>query len=89
MITLYRKNCISSPTPCAMLEDGRRSEDTTMRKITDMVSESFIWGVGITKPRPGQERRAAVYITAILVFAVLAAAGMFFLLKDHMTVGPH
>jgi len=37
-----------------------------MRRLTEVVSESFIWGVGITHPKPGQERRAALYITATL-----------------------
>lgn len=49
-----------------------------MRNLTEIVSESFIWGVGITRPRPGQERRAAIYITAILVGTILAAVGSFF-----------
>jgi hypothetical protein len=58
--------------------------ETAMRKVTDMVSEGFIWGVGITRPRLGQEHRAAQYITAILGLAVFGAMGMFFILKDHL-----
>lgn len=48
-----------------------------MKSLTEVVSESFIWGVGITRPRPGQERRAAIYITATLAGTVLAAVGFF------------
>jgi hypothetical protein len=48
-----------------------------MKHLTEYVSESFIWGIGITRPRPGQERRAAIFITATLAASVLAAAGMF------------
>ena len=51
-----------------------------MRALTDLISESFIWGVGITRPRPGHERRAALFITGTLVGSVLAAAGAFLLL---------
>lgn len=51
-----------------------------MRSLTNVVSESFIWGVGITRPKPGQERRAAIYITATLAGTVIAAAGVFLLL---------
>ena len=51
-----------------------------MRRLTEFVSESFIWGVGITQPRPGQERRAALYITATLAGTILAVVGAFFFL---------
>lgn len=51
-----------------------------MRSLTEIVSEGFIWGVGITRPKPGKERRAAMYITAILVGTVLTTAAFFFLL---------
>ncbi|RZU40106.1 hypothetical protein [Edaphobacter modestus] len=51
-----------------------------MRRLTDLVSESFIWSVGITRPRPGQERVAALYITLTLIASLLAAAGIFLLL---------
>lgn len=51
-----------------------------MRRLAEMVSEGFIWGVGITRPKPGQERRAALYITATLVGSLAAAVGVFFLL---------
>jgi len=49
-----------------------------------MVSESFIWGVGITRPKAGQERRAALYITATLVGSVGAAVIVFLLLLGRM-----
>ena len=55
-----------------------------MKRLTDLVSEGFIWGVGITRPRPGHERRAAIYITVTLVGSVLAAAGMFVLLLSRI-----
>ncbi|WP_157466802.1 hypothetical protein [Edaphobacter aggregans] len=48
-----------------------------MKRLTDFVSEGFIWGVGITRPRPGQERVAALYITATLAAAVLGAVAAF------------
>lgn len=51
-----------------------------MKKLTEIVSEGFIWGVGITRPKPGQERRAALFITATLLGCVAAAAGVFILL---------
>jgi hypothetical protein len=55
-----------------------------MRRLTDLISESFIWSVGITRPRPGQERMAALYITATLAASILAAVGMFFLLLHRL-----
>jgi hypothetical protein len=55
-----------------------------MRSVTEVVSESFIWGVGITRPRPGQERRAALFITGTLVGTVLAAAGAFVFLLGRL-----
>lgn len=51
-----------------------------MRRLTEFVSDSFIWGVGITQPRPGQERRAALYITATLAGTILSVVGVFFFL---------
>ena len=51
-----------------------------MRRLSEIVSESFIWGVGITQPKPGQERRAAIYITATLIGTIVAVAGAFFFL---------
>ncbi|HVG27231.1 MAG TPA: hypothetical protein VM865_06470 [Acidobacteriaceae bacterium] len=55
-----------------------------MRSLTEVVSESFIWGVGITRPKPGQERRAALYITATLAGTVVAALGAFFFLLHQL-----
>lgn len=55
-----------------------------MKKLTDLVSEGFIWGVGITRPRPGEERRAAIYITATLAGSILAAVGMFVFLLSRI-----
>jgi hypothetical protein len=55
-----------------------------MKKLTDLVSEGFIWSVGITRPRPGQERRAAIYITTTLAVSVLAAVAMFFFLLGRL-----
>jgi len=51
-----------------------------MRSLMEFVSESFIWGVGITRPQPTQRRRAAIYITATLVGTLVAAVGFFFFL---------
>jgi hypothetical protein len=51
-----------------------------MRSLTDLVSEGFIWSVGITRPRPGKERIAAIYITVTLIGSVCFAIGMFFFL---------
>ena len=55
-----------------------------MKSLTDVVSEGFIWSVGITRPRPGQERRAAIYITVTLAASILAAAGMFVFLLNRL-----
>lgn len=55
-----------------------------MKRLTDFVSEGFIWGVGITRPRPGQERIAAIYITATLAAAVLVAVGAFVFLLGRL-----
>jgi hypothetical protein len=48
-----------------------------MRKLTELVSEGFIWGVGITRPAPGQEKRAALFITTTLFGSILAVIGLF------------
>ena len=50
-----------------------------MRTITNLVSEGFIWGVGITRPKPGQERQAARFITLTLAGAILGVVGLFML----------
>ncbi|RXH58239.1 hypothetical protein GRAN_1549 [Granulicella sibirica] len=51
-----------------------------MRSLTDFVSESFIWGVGITRPKERQRRFAAYYISACLAFAILSVVGFFLIL---------
>ena len=55
-----------------------------MRKLTDLVSEGFIWSVGITRPRAGQERLAAIYITATLVLSIVGAASAFLFIKSRL-----
>ena len=50
-----------------------------MRTISNLVSEGFIWSVGITRPKPGQERRAALFITGTLTGAILSVVALFFL----------
>jgi hypothetical protein len=51
-----------------------------MRSLADIVSESFIWGVGITRPREGQKRLAAYYICGSLVATILGVVGVFLFL---------
>jgi hypothetical protein len=51
-----------------------------MTRISDLVSEAFIQGVGITRPKPGQEHRAALFITTLLALTLVGASAMFFLL---------
>lgn len=48
-----------------------------MKSLTRFVSEGFIWGVGITRPRPGKESHAGIFITGLLAGGLLAVAGMF------------
>lgn len=55
-----------------------------MRSISDLVSEGFIWGVGITRPRPGKERQAAYFITATLFGTVLGVIGLFLLATHYL-----
>jgi hypothetical protein len=55
-----------------------------MRRLSSLISEGFIWGVGITRPRPGQERRAAIYITGTLMGTVVMVVAMFLLLLDRI-----
>jgi hypothetical protein len=61
----------------AFMEDG-------MRSLTELVSEGFIWSIGITRPRPGKERVAAIYITAILAVTILGAASVFAFLLSRL-----
>jgi high-affinity Fe2+/Pb2+ permease len=51
-----------------------------MRSIAEIVSEVFIWGVGITRPKPGKERAAALFITLTLAGTVVAVVLAFLLL---------
>ena len=46
------------------------------------ISEGFIRAIGITQPKPGQELRAARYITVLVVGIVLAAVVAFFALTQ-------
>jgi hypothetical protein len=55
-----------------------------MKRLTEYVSEGFIWSVGITRPRPGQERRAAIYITLTLIASLLGAVAMFVFLLGRL-----
>ncbi len=55
-----------------------------MRKLTEYVSEGFIWSIGITRPKPGHERTAALFITATLIACVLVAGGIFLFLLNHL-----
>jgi hypothetical protein len=48
-----------------------------MRRVTEAISEGFIWGVGITRPKAGQERRAGLFITAMLIGTVAVILGLF------------
>lgn len=51
-----------------------------MKRITEIVSEVFIWGVGITQPKPGKEQAAALFITLTLVGTMLAVVLTFLVL---------
>jgi hypothetical protein len=55
-----------------------------MRRLIDLISEGFIWGVGITRPEPGRKRLAAIYITATLIASILVAFAMFEFLLHHL-----
>lgn len=55
-----------------------------MRRITEWISEGFIWGVGITRPGRGRERTAAYYISGILGITLVVVVTMFLLLNGHM-----
>lgn len=51
-----------------------------MRSLSGLVSEGFIQGVGITRPKPEKERQAAFYITGLLVTTVVGIAAVFLFL---------
>ena len=55
-------------------------EGRAMRSIPEIVSEVFIWGVGITRPEPGKERAAALFITLTLAGTLVAVVLVFLLL---------
>ncbi|WP_263410201.1 hypothetical protein [Terriglobus tenax] len=55
-----------------------------MGKFSEWVSESFIWGVGVTRPKPGTERFAARFITGLLFGSVLFLAAVFLLVATHI-----
>jgi hypothetical protein len=56
------------------------AEVKIMRALAQVISEGFIWGVGITRPKPGNENVAAWYITLTLVASLLIVGGVFLLL---------
>jgi hypothetical protein len=78
-VQVYRRNCISDGRDQRILE-----MEAKMRKLTEFISESFIWSVGITRPKPGQERLAAIYITVTLAASILAAMAMFLLVLHRL-----
>ncbi len=55
-----------------------------MRSLSNLISEGFIWGVGITRPKPGNERRAALYITGLLVGTVAGIVALFLLVVTRL-----
>jgi hypothetical protein len=50
----------------------------TVKRLTDLITDGFVWRVGITLPKPAQQRRAGIYITAISIAALFAVAALFF-----------
>lgn len=48
-----------------------------MRNLSGLVSEGFIWAFGITRPKPQNERLAALYITGLLVGTIAGIATLF------------
>lgn len=82
MQAFHRKNCISERSVGFILL--RESMEGKMRRLTNFISEGFIWSVGITRPKPGKERVAALYITLTLAASVLVAVAMFLLLLQRL-----
>lgn len=80
---LYRRNCISGEGGRRILKSAEIQEDA-MRKLSELVSEGFIWSVGITRPKPGKERIAAIYITTVLCATILGAVSVFAFLLSHL-----
>jgi hypothetical protein len=54
-----------------------------MASLSRLIGQGFIWSVGITKPRPGKERQAALYITGTLILCLVAAATFFVAIITH------
>src|SRR5689334_21070629 len=65
-----RKICILRDPGGDILRTQLDLREVAMGKFTEWVSESFIWGVGVTRPKPGSERFAARYITGLLLGAI-------------------
>lgn len=57
--------------------DRKRS---LVASLVHLVTEGFIWAVGITRPKPGKENSAAAFISLSLLGGVLAVALTFFFL---------
>jgi hypothetical protein len=55
-----------------------------MKTLSDWISEGFIWGVGITRPQPANQRRAALYITGLLAATVAGVVTLFFLVVGRL-----
>lgn len=55
-----------------------------MKNLSELVSEGFIQGVGITRPRAGKERNAARYITGLIALTIVGALSFFFLVLSHI-----
>jgi hypothetical protein len=49
-----------------------------MRNLSDLITEGFIWGVGIRRPKPENERRAALYITGLLFGTMIGLGRCFY-----------
>jgi hypothetical protein len=46
--------------------------------VINFITQGFIDFFGITRPTPGEQKRAAWFICALLAFIVLGAAAIFF-----------
>jgi hypothetical protein len=55
-----------------------------MRTLSGLVSEGFIWAVGITRPKPGSERLAALYITGLLAGTIVGVVTLFLFAVSHL-----
>ncbi len=61
-----------------ILELHGNTRGNKVKRLTDLITDGFVWGVGITQPKPTQQRRAGIYITAILIAALFGVAAFFF-----------